>query len=366
MDGYSVYCDLMIVGSVSMFFLGLFTVSTNIPASKEFYNLRVLKIYFSIILFTLSIGLFISYLTGYDIILDKLSTISVASVQALFCTAFIRILMFPLRHLRKFTTINILVITFFLIVLYTIVLNNELYAQLLLYIASVVYIFLCIYYVYCLIVDYKSFVKEVDGFYEEDLSYKSTWLRWLFFGFVGIGFMALLTIFFGVYYYMLFIPTFIIFYTYMSYKFSNYIQSMAYIFPAMRNIASNNKGNDQSNHALLTEQECEVIHKMVEEWIANKGYLVETVSADSLSKQWGIDVFHLREVIKKKYGEDFRTLRIRKRIEIAKEMIDLRPGISLSAVREACGIEDRSNFHKHFIRFVGVSPTEYKIQKGVK
>lgn len=356
------YCELMIAGAVSMLILGIGTLFTQIPDKEEYQRLILVKYYFTAILLTLSVGLFACYFTGYDEILDKISTLCVAPIQAIFFTSFMKVLMFPMRDIKLFAAINVALILLIDVALYVVYFTHLSLAMPVIYVGSAIYVVLCIYYSIGLLKDYKNFIMNVEAYYDEELEYKSRWLIWLFYGYIIIGTMALLTIFLGVSFYILFVPTFIVFYFFMTIKFSTYIQSMSYIFPVMKS----NREKESVAQTICIDKALNsniAIVEMIRKWIEDKGYLMEAVSAESLSTQWGIDVNDLRETIKEQYGEDFRTLRIRMRIEFAKEMIDKRPDISLSAVREACGIEDRSNFHKHFIRFVGVSPTEYKQSK---
>ena len=58
-------------------------------------------------------------------------------------------------------------------------------------------------------------------------------------------------------------------------------------------------------------------------------------------------------------GEDFRTWRLRLRIEEACRIMESDPDLSYEIVAEMSGINDRSNFKKTFTKIKGISPKEW-------
>lgn len=99
----------------------------------------------------------------------------------------------------------------------------------------------------------------------------------------------------------------------------------------------------------------------LKKWVDNKNYIVSDVSTESIAESLDTDIYTFREYFRQVIGEDFRSWRQRLRIEEACRIMAENPSMSYEIVGEAVGINDRSNFKKSFMKFKGMSPTEWKL-----
>ena len=67
---------------------------------------------------------------------------------------------------------------------------------------------------------------------------------------------------------------------------------------------------------------------------------------------------HFRDVV----GEEFRTWRIRKRIEESIQLMDDHPEYPTSQIVQMAGFKDRSYFYLQFQRFTGMTVQDYREQ----
>ncbi len=83
----------------------------------------------------------------------------------------------------------------------------------------------------------------------------------------------------------------------------------------------------------------------------------------ALSKKLHLSERQTRKLVKNFYGEDYKTLIVRQRMDMAQLYLESR-SLSLTEVAEEIGYRSYSGFHLAFIRTFGMTPGEYREQHG--
>lgn len=86
------------------------------------------------------------------------------------------------------------------------------------------------------------------------------------------------------------------------------------------------------------------------------------VSLDDLAKLAGLSPYYLARSFQKEFGFPPHAYQIQSRLRLSKQL--LRQGMDISDVAQETGFHDQSHFHRHFKRAMGVTPRQYKPQKG--
>jgi YesN/AraC family two-component response regulator len=84
------------------------------------------------------------------------------------------------------------------------------------------------------------------------------------------------------------------------------------------------------------------------------------ISLQEISTRFAVSQPYIRKIFKNNTGMTYNEYVIRKKMEIAKELISLNPDILIKNVADAIGFE-QMYFSTIFNKYVGVSPSQYKI-----
>ncbi|WP_028548184.1 response regulator transcription factor [Paenibacillus sp. UNC451MF] len=93
--------------------------------------------------------------------------------------------------------------------------------------------------------------------------------------------------------------------------------------------------------------------------------LSEDISLDQVAAMIGLTPSYFSALFKRMTNETFVRYRINRRIEKAKELLSV-PHIRIVDVAELVGYEDYPHFTKTFKKIVGISPSEFRNQMGIK
>jgi len=97
----------------------------------------------------------------------------------------------------------------------------------------------------------------------------------------------------------------------------------------------------------------------IDTWIERKGFLDNTKSVDEIAEEMGWYHSAIKKYIQETTGEDFRSWRIRLRVEEAKRVMAANPDLPVSRVATMAGFNDRSYFYRTFQKVTGQSVGEY-------
>jgi len=93
--------------------------------------------------------------------------------------------------------------------------------------------------------------------------------------------------------------------------------------------------------------------------------LSQEISLDQVAAMIGLTPTYFSALFKKMTNETFVQYRINRRMEKAKELLAV-PHIRIVDVAVLVGYEDYPHFTKTFKKIVGISPSEYRNQQGIK
>lgn len=95
-----------------------------------------------------------------------------------------------------------------------------------------------------------------------------------------------------------------------------------------------------------------------------RGHLSSSITAKDISEGTGLSVPHLRRVFKKRTsGMSIGRFILSLRIKQAYEML-MRADMSIAEIGEKCGFSDQFVFSRAFKRIAGLSPANYRKQRG--
>ena len=98
------------------------------------------------------------------------------------------------------------------------------------------------------------------------------------------------------------------------------------------------------------------------EYVDERYLIIE--SLEEVAEHFGYNYTYLSRIFKKKVGESMSRYITRKKIELAKEMIETKPEMRLSEISDLCGYNDSRYFSRVFKSETGLSPSEYKDQQS--
>ncbi|WP_420386265.1 helix-turn-helix domain-containing protein [Roseivirga sp.] len=114
----------------------------------------------------------------------------------------------------------------------------------------------------------------------------------------------------------------------------------------------------------LTNYKEKVIRFMEEE----QGYLEPELTLADLAKRLNLTLRDVSHVINSGFQVNFSELVNRYRIELASQMLldEKHQDLTVSEIVYAAGFNSKSSFYKAFRKSVGISPKEFREQKGIK
>ncbi len=105
-------------------------------------------------------------------------------------------------------------------------------------------------------------------------------------------------------------------------------------------------------------------NKLRQKWIIEEHIWTAYHVSDglcALAKKLYLSQRQTRKLVQQFYGEDYKTLIVRQRMESAKLMLQS-GDVSLEQIAEAVGYRSYSGFHLAFVRSFGITPGEYRKQ----
>lgn len=352
------YFSIMVAASTCMLITALILVLVTVPADGRAAKYRKAK----------------NTLTGATVILGVLNLLQVAFdsggivshfgpclalavsyLQAMLFTMAIMVLIRPeevtwhriFTHLAVILMVDaVLLSTFFLLSRQAFLYVYEL--------GIVGYLLQLAYYVRWFRQGRQVFMQQIRLYYEEEEIERG--MRWIFFLFraaLAVGLLSLLMIFNEPSVDLLLTIALTVFYAVFAASFINYGMSAPIILPAIY------AGQQPTAVGGLAADD----HlSRLEQWIRNKGYLTNNQPVADIAQQAGMTVEQFQMYFRDVIGEDFRTWRVRRRIDEAKQLMREHPEMSVTQVGKMCGFNDRSFFYQQFLRFAGVSVTEFRNQ----
>lgn len=215
------------------------------------------------------------------------------------------------------------------------------------------YIVLLIFYTRKYLQCNKRFKEQITAYYEEEeIERGLRWLNIVFWVALSVGVLSLLMLIGNKEIDLCLTVALALFYAMLAACFINYALSTPVILPAISEnlkAVTTNKKKDAGHHP----------DKLIA-WIDKGGYLNTQMAVEDIANELNMTVSQFRLYFKKVIGEDFRTWRVKKRIEHAQQIMAEQPDFPVTKVAQESGFNDRSYFYQQFQIHTGMTVSDYR------
>lgn len=418
-----IYCDLMLLASGVIAALAVIILGIKIPPKQEFSKFRKARMTLAISFITLSGLNLVCYFTGYDMKLDRLNTLIVAAYQALLFTGTLLVFIRPEKVTVKWVWGQIGVITGLSAVLYASMFLTPALYPILFFGAVVLLVLQFILYSISFFRSLGETLREANDYYAEECTPRLSQIRAGFILMLVIGIFAICTLFTGPWFYIIFVPTYLVCYTFVTLCTLRYIGSTSFILPAIADSSSEvSSGSDSDKassgsthngadysydthgdagsrwktrkkasdsgsgddgttfhfgdssckagsessqtisktHLDIPEAEMQALRERLAQWEADKKYRERDIPYKVILQELNTDAVTMRAFMKSENGMDFRTWRNRLRLRDACTMLREHPEMTAEQISDLVGYSDGSNFHTDFKRLTGMSAGQWR------
>ncbi|MBO5635881.1 MAG: helix-turn-helix transcriptional regulator [Bacteroidales bacterium] len=226
----------------------------------------------------------------------------------------------------------------------------------------VAYLLLMAFYTRLFVKSYREFKTQMLSFYEEeDLVGQLHWINWTFWLALSVGIMALFLLAGNRVVSCALTIVFTFCFLVNAISFVNF-KSFAPLVDRAVTGKTGKKTLGVGDNPLIING----LKDRIDAWVDNKGYLDNTKSVEDIAAEIGWHYHGLKQYIKQTTGEDFRTWRIRLRVEEAIHIMTANPDIPVSHVATMAGFNDRSYFYRTFQKVTGKSVKAFQdsLKKG--
>lgn len=242
--------------------------------------------------------------------------------------------------------------------------------------AIAAYIAQIVFYTLAFRKDYKSCVKHLEAFYDEDEQGRMRWISRCFHSALAVGIVALFfcMIPYSSITYDLFVLTYTIYYVYIAGCVVNYRIKAGFIINARK---EHQQAQEEKQAVPETEKEiaakeetdpqavlawADKLRIDLERWVAEKHYIDIDSSPDKVAKELGITKTRLNGYFAQYEQTTFREWRTQLRLKEAERILREEDEVAVSSLHELVGVSDKSNFRRSFKQFTGMTPHEYRKQ----
>ena len=212
------------------------------------------------------------------------------------------------------------------------------------------------YYIGWLRTSRTLFLQQIEQYYEEEeISRSMRWVYVLFWAAIAVALLALLMILNNRMVDLCLTVVLAFFYAFFAACLINYGFSAPVILPAIYSLSPTvaPKGRVASKPSERS---------LLEQWIREKGYLKSDLAVADIAAEVGMSVDELHTYFRDVVGEEFRTWRVRRRIDEARQQMADHPDYSTTQIYRLCGFNDRSFFYQQFLRFTGTTVPNYRAE----
>jgi len=98
----------------------------------------------------------------------------------------------------------------------------------------------------------------------------------------------------------------------------------------------------------------------IDEWISDPDNFRHDFTLGEMADSTGISRRQIMKYFKDGGLGDFRAWKVSRKIQIAMQIMEDNPRLTISEVADAVGFKDKSNFHRQFTRITGDSPRKWR------
>ena len=354
-----IYCDLMLFASGVIAALSLVLASIPVPDSQEFGKIRKARATLAASFMTLSVLNFVCFLTGYEMELDRLNTLIVAAFQALLMTGTLLVFIRPDVVTGKWVAAQVAAITGISGLLYALMfLAFPVIYKVSFFAAAALFVLQLVLYSLRFFNSLHKTLMEANAYYAEECSPRLNWIRGGFVLMLAIGVMALATLFTGPWFYLFFVPAYLVCYTFAALCTLRYVGKMSFILPAIG--SQEELPAEKPAKTVIPGNETARLKDRLGKWVSEGKYRERDVPYRDILAELDTDAATMRAFMKSEYGMDFRTWRNRLRLEEACKLLKEHPEMKAEQVSRTVGYGDSSNFHTDFKKLTGMSAGEWR------
>lgn len=226
----------------------------------------------------------------------------------------------------------------------------------------VAYLLLMAFYARLFVKSYRAFKTQMLAFYEEeDMVGQLHWINWTFWLALSVGIMALFLLAGNKVVSSVLTIVFTFCFLVNGISFINFMPFAPLVDRAVAGKTGKKPLGGGDNPLIING-----LKDRIDAWVDNKGYLDNTKSVEDIAAEIGWHYHGLKQYIKQTTGEDFRTWRIRLRVEEAIRIMTADPDVPVSHVATMAGFNDRSYFYRTFQKVTGKSVKAFQdsLKKG--
>lgn len=291
-------------------------------------------------------------------------TLAISYLQAMLLTMVVLVFISP-----KVVTLRLVMSQLVVITLMDVMLLGSLFllpTHVFLYIYGLgiaVYIVMLVIYTRWYLRSYRWFRRQIADYYEDDeIEHGLRWLSAIFWVGLAVGLLAMLMLMGRRDFDMYLTVVFAVFYAFLTACFINYELCTPIVLPALtaEPVGSTSVGDPTAlADYQATGNEADA-SKGLKAWIKQRGYLDTQKAVNDIVRELNITTDQFHRYFQDVEGEDFRTWRVRKRVNYAQELMEQHPDWPVTRIAQASGFNDRSWFYQQFLRFAGTSVSSYR------
>lgn len=337
--------------------LGFVFLLIHVQKEEEWSQFRKMRIILSLSYILLSTSNIYHGITNASVDTSELSialSLIIGSFQALLFTATCMVLVAPGAATISRIGLNALRIAIQGIVLISfLVYGNILIYKIAFWVIVCIYVFKLVQYTK----SFKNYYHRSFASVEDDISrQKLSWVRNFFITALCIGIVNLIVVILPASLVLdySFCVIYTIYYVYFSISLINYRIDFDTLIKYVYKASIEEK-------PLLNEKQISELEAKLDCWVKDKKYTEKDILPEKLAEDLGTTRRALAWYFTNKLNTNFRSWRLALRMEEAKRLLR-EEDVSTANVYELVGVADKSNFHKHFRKLTGLTPTEYKAQ----
>lgn len=359
------YMFVTLAAGIALTVLGWQLCGIHIPRGEDTHRLRTARAILAASYFILAAPAFCELLNGgeADRKIIAVLTVATAACQSLLFTATLLTFIRPLyvTHRRVWTQVSI--VTAAVVLFLTAALGSD--ARWIFYVALTAYAVQLAYYTLVFRREYAESLRLLEEYYDEDQHTRLRWAKFGFYAALTVGIVASQSVWLPPTAYNLFTVGYILFYGWFAIRFSNYAAKINYYLPAVMQKpepihpqAADAAVAGLSASEITTEKEH--LRIALERWVTGRRFTRPEESREQITRELGTTKDFLNWYFKTEIRQDFRSWRIRLRIEYAKQSMAEELGISMNDLAKKVGYATKSNFYGHFKKLTGETPVEYQ------
>lgn len=354
-----------ISAAVVLLIMAFVLVSVKIPNDERWRAIRRMNRLLFACYICIGVSNIITGVCGVDTQPDPvmwLAMLLVSMYQAFLFTGTCVTFLSPQRVGVKWLLVNAVVITLVNIASFWAFFSNERSAAWISIVDAVLYSAQLVYYCYLFRKAYVESRRCLEASYDEDMSARLRWITMCFISALTVGICALLfaVLRLGATEYAAFTCIATVYYVYLVICMINYRIRAGFIVKVVAAAPTAQTAESSAPVESMDSAEEHQLQAAIKKWVDNKRYVQDDQTVEEIAAELGTSHAMMKWYFTNRMHTTFRTWRIELRVAEAKRLLG-EAAVSTAMVHKMVGIADKSNFHKHFQKYVGMTPREYQV-----